>query len=165
MAEAQVWYQPIYPSETLTKVLDVLIDSGIVALILGTYGSGTVPSMTYTRIEFGSGVPRILLPNIQKATSMGIPVFGIRQTFDGHEVLKGVLPGRYGSEAEAIVAGLIPLQRDQVDRDEVILGIQEICEQHSSYEDRVKATKERFSTPAFNERLERIAASSNPQEI
>ena len=34
--------------------------------------------------------------------------------------------------------------------------LREICEQHASYEERTAAARERFSSPRFNEKLDRI---------
>lgn len=152
MKEIKLWYQPVHPSSVLHKVLDTILDSGIDALVLETYCSGTIPTLG----EYS------LIPVIQKATALEIPVFMISGATDGlrytewSDYTEEWLPGTYEPEREAIAAGATPLGTDTTQSHEVIQAIKEIFKEHTDYAGRIKAVSERFSSPAWLQRLEEI---------
>jgi len=155
MKEVKLWYQSLAPIEVIPKVLNSLLDDDANLLILAAYPAGTVGQIYFSVIE--------------RATQMKVPVLSIRQSmtdgwfyeWDGKEVL----PGRYLDEVNAIRLGLIPLQKDLLRRDEVILGVRKIASQHTDYNTIVGTAMKRFSSDAFNRRLNEIREEYNLEPI
>lgn len=142
---AEIFYQPLFPLPTLPKLLDIVIDNNIDALILGAYVSGSIST--------------IILPQIERATKKEIPVFSIRQSqtdqwyTEWSDYTEQLLPGIYQDEVNAIDRGLIPLQKDLVRFKEVIEGLQKICESTHDYNQKISIATKRYSSPEWNERL------------
>ena len=138
----------VSPANGLDTTLEAAIGEKPDAIILVAYCSGTVPSH--------------ILPLINKATQSGIPVFSIRRTQDDlwytawSDYTEEAMPGRYESEVGAIALGMTPLQKDMVRLEEVFSGVDEICDEHPDYAGRVNTARERFSSPAWNERIDVI---------
>ncbi len=136
----------VTPEPTLPVILDKAIDSRVETIILATYASGTVPET--------------ILPQIRKATKALIPVFAIRQTrtdkwfTEWSDYKEEVVPGTYDAEVQAIAAGMIPLQKDLLREKEVLQIVKEVCGTHTDYELRVRHTRDRCSSPAFNNALD-----------
>ena len=143
---ARVEYQQCLPLDLLAQGLRALVATRPDALVIGAYCSGTVPS--------------IIIPEIRAATEARMPVFSIRQTMTGEWTRPGlcdvVIPGKYEAESDAIVAGLIPLQRGVTQLGEVMDGLQEICANHQSYELRAYFAQERFCKPQWISRTAEI---------
>ncbi len=138
----------VTPFPTTSALLNCVIDGGVEAILLETYGSGAVPEK--------------IVPQIQKATSNLIPVFGIRQTWSNCWSTEWsmhtdqIAPGTYHAEVIAIAAGMIPLQKDLVCEMEVIEGIQEICSAHVDYFSKIREVRRRFSSERFNLVLDNV---------
>ncbi|MBC8500569.1 MAG: hypothetical protein ISS25_03370 [Nanoarchaeota archaeon] len=145
---ATIFYQPVFPLSTLPRILDIVIDDNIDALVLGAFGTGSTPSS--------------ILPQIERATKKKIPVFSIRQTTvdqwytEWSDYKEQLLPGAYQVEVNAIALGLIPLQKDLVRLNEVLEGVQEICESTHDYNQKISLATKRYSSPEWNERLNHI---------
>ncbi len=141
MRNSFVSYAEMFPVIT-AEYLDIFIIKSD-AVVLGAYSTGTVP--------------KIILPSISMAKEKLKPLFSIRQirtnkwTYDwGGEVL----PGLYEPEVEAIKAGLVPLQRNLSTREEVLYELKKICDENENYYDIIERARKRFSSEAFNKRLD-----------
>lgn len=138
----------VTPFPTTSTLLNCVIDGGVEAILLETYGSGSVPEK--------------IVPQIQKATSNLIPVFAIRQTWSNcwrtewSMYEDQIVPGVYHAEVIAIAAGMIPLQKDLFCEIEVIEGIQEICSTYHDYDSRIREVRRRFSSKSFNSVLDKV---------
>ncbi len=149
MSKINIYYQSMFPgSQIIPKVLDRSIDDGLDVLVLGAYGSGSIPTK--------------ILPQIQRATQDEIPVFSIRQTTtdqwytEWSDYKEQLLPGIYPNEVNAIARGMIPLQKDLVKLTLVHWTLQQLCKQTNDYQRIISIIPNIFSSQEWNERLNQI---------